>query len=162
MIILICIFTGIIICGTIFAFASGKFSEKRKNSNSSMTLTPIPGSAEIESLNKKNSNKISTYTGLGTIRAVTRIEEGEDFGTAIVLTPWFSYLEDDSAFYEELSKKRILMIGIFTNYFSTKTYNQLQKISEEKIKADLLESINSQLSLGKISNLYFTDFIYLN
>lgn len=161
MYILIYSLLGIIIAGTIFAGIK-KLTNDDINESQPITLTPIPETTELQSLNKKSEKNISTYTGFGTLRAVTKIEEGEDFGVALVLTPWFSYTEEDSSFYEELSKKRILMIGIFTNYFSSKTYNQLQKLTEEKIKADLLELINSQLSLGKISQIYFTDFIYLN
>lgn len=163
MIILIYTLLGIIIAGTIFSGIKRINSDgENKNTNQPVTLTPVPENTELQSLNKKSEKKISTYTGLGTIRAVTKIEEDEDFGTAIVMTPWFSYTEDDSAFFEELSRKRVPIIGIITNYFSSKTYSQLQKINEEKIKADLLNLINNQLSLGKISQIYFTDFIFLN
>lgn len=160
MIILICILIGIIFAGTLYAFINKADSDSVASQQ--MTLTPMPETSEIQSLNKKDDTERSTYTGFGTIRAVTKIEEGEDFGSALVLTPWFSYIGNNTEFYEELSRKRVPLIGVFTSYFSSKTYNQFQKMSEEKIKADLLELINSQLSLGKIEQIYFTDFIFLN
>ena len=129
---------------------------------------PEPTPHEIENLNKKLDDKIAAYTGLGTIRCITAPQaqfdpasEIEDMGTAVVITPWLAYPEGDTVFYEELSRKRILITGIFTNYFSTRTKNKLLTTPEEKIKKEIMEEINGQMSLGKISQIYFTDYIFL-
>ena len=88
-------------------------------------------------------------------------KNGENVVTPIVITPWFSYEESNTELYEELSRKRILITGIISSYFSSRTEKELLSTAEEKIKAELLEEINAQLSLGKINAIYFSDYIYL-
>ena len=122
-----------------------------------------PAPTEIESLNKKTGDKQAAYTGLGTIRTITAMDpeiEG-DLGTVTVITPWLSYPEGDSVFFEELARKRLVITGVITNYFSNRTKALLLSMPEEKIKEELKELINAQLSLGKISAIYFTDYIFL-
>ena len=137
---------------------------KRQN-NRSQISDPEPTAREIENLNKKLDDKIAAYTGLGTIRCITApVAEGEeitDAGTAVVITPWLAYPEGDTIFYEEMARKRILITGIFTNYFSLRTKNTLLSTPEEKLKQEILDEINNQMSLGKISSIYFTDYIFL-
>lgn len=125
------------------------------------TIDPEPTPKEIKNLNKYSSNQLAAYTGIGRIRTITLAEDDSDFGCAIVVTPWFTYQEENTELFEELSKKRILITGIISNYFSTKTKKQLLSTKEDKIKADLLTEINSQLVLGKIQQLFFTDYIFL-
>ena len=130
---------------------------KRQN-NRSQISDPEPTAREIENLNKKLDDKIAAYTGLGTIRCITApVSEGEeitDAGTAVVITPWLAYPEGDTIFYEEMAR-------IVTNYFSLRTKNTLLSTPEEKLKQEILDEINSQMSLGKISSIYFTDYIFL-
>ncbi len=123
-----------------------------------------PTEKEIESLNKANENQISAYTGIGQLRIITTPDYSKenDNGTTLILSPWFTYPQGDTVFYEELARKKNLLSGIITNYFSTKTQQELLATTEEKIKADLLNQINSQLSLGKIIEIYFTDYLFLN
>ena len=51
-----------------------------------------------------NTQQTSAYSGFGRLRAVTRPAEPEPSAT-VVFSPWFSYQNGDSAFYEELTKK---------------------------------------------------------
>ena len=122
---------------------------------------PEPTAKEISSLNKHSDEKLAAYTGINRIRIVTLAEENDENGCPMVLTPWFTYPETNIELYEELSKKRILITGIITNYFSQKTKSELLSANEDKIKADLLKEINGQLVLGKIIKIYFTDYIFL-
>jgi len=149
----------VIIFTTILAAAT----KKGKPGKNYREADPLPTEKTISSLNKKTNENVAAYTGIGTIRAITApAPDAEDeMGNPLVITPWFTYPEGDTVFFEELSRRRILITGIITNYFLQYTQEQLLSFSEEKIKADLLEQINSQLSLGKISHIYFTDFIYL-
>ncbi|MCQ2576577.1 MAG: hypothetical protein MJ162_07515 [Treponema sp.] len=149
----------VIIFTTIFAAITKKISPGKNYRNAD----PLPTEKTISNLNKKSDETVAAYTGIGTIRAITAAspEAEDEMGTPLVVTPWFTYPEGDTVFFEELSRKRILITGIITNYFLQYTEEQLLSFSEEKIKADLLELINSQLSLGKISRLYFTDYIFL-
>ena len=146
----------------------GLISRKARPGKNLRTADPEPTVKELESLNKRSDTKIAAYTGIGRIRTVTAAEaasgkktENDGSATPIVITPWFSYEESNFELYEELSRKRILITGIISKYFSERTENELLSSSEEKIKADLLKEINSQLSLGKIQNIYFSDYIFL-
>lgn len=145
----------IIMGGTIYTL----FSQRGSPGKNLRDADPEPTVREIENLNKKLDEKIAAFTGLGTIRCITK--EDKDFGTPVVITPWLAYPEGDTVFYEELARKRILITGIFTNYVSLHTKNELLSVTEDKIKQELLEQINSQLSLGQISAIYFTDYIFL-
>ncbi len=150
----ICIF---IFAGTIIAFVTHK-AEPGKNLR---TPQPVPQERELKSLNERSDRKLAAYTGIGTLRASAGSSGENSLPVAVVITPWFSYYEHDSAFYEELSRKRLLISGIITTYISEHTKTQLLQIGEEKIKAELLQLINAQLSLGKIENVFFTDYIFL-
>ncbi|MBO4857407.1 MAG: flagellar basal body-associated FliL family protein [Treponema sp.] len=151
--------------------AGGFISKKAKPGKNLRTADPEPTVKELESLNKRSGDKLAAYTGIGRIRTVTASADStgtqtadKDSGTGvtpIVITPWFSYEESNTELYEELSRKRILITGIITNYFSSRTEKELLSTSEEKIKNELLEEINSQLSLGKINAIYFLDYIFL-
>lgn len=156
----------IIIITTIIGFLSHK-AKIGKN-----LRTPDPAPSEIETFNRKNNTNLDAYTALGTFRLTTKNEktseekkENEEITfnqTLLVVEPWFSYPKDDISYYEELSRKRIVMSGIITNYFTTKTKEEIMQIDEDKIKQDLLNQINAELSLGKIEELYFTQFMFLN
>lgn len=152
-------FAAIIVAGT----AAGFISKKAKPGKNLRDADPAPTEKSIENLNKKNTENIAAYTGIDTLRIVTSpaSDNSDDMGTVIVVTPWFAYPEGDTVFFEELSRKRILITGLITTYFNQRTAEELMTLTEEKIKADLMETINSQLSLGKISQIYFTDYIFL-
>lgn len=127
---------------------------------------PQPTPREIENLNKKLDDKIAAYTGLGTIRCITApdtsaSDEQDQVGTVVVVTPWLAYPEGDTVFYEELARKRMVISSVFTTYFSSRTKVQLLSTTEDKIKSEIMSQINEQMSLGKISGIYLTDYIFL-
>ena len=151
----------VILSGTIIALAS----QKGRPGKNLRDADPEPTKREIENLNKHTDSKIAAFTGLGTIRCITAPEEDSkqevNTGTAVVITPWLAYPQDDTVFFEELARKRILITGIFTNYFSTRTKFTLLSMNEDTIKQELMDQINSQMSLGKISAIYLTDYIFI-
>lgn len=79
----------------------------------------------------------------------------------LVVNPWISYAEGDTVFYEELARKRGVIKGIFTTYFSERSKEHLLSITETQVEQELIELINAQLSLGKVQGVYFTDYIFL-
>ena len=101
------------------------------------------------------------YYELGTIRVSTAGEDSDENGTVMILSPWLAYPAGDTVLYEELSRKSGAFRGIFQAYFSSRTKNQLLSETEEKIEAVLREEINADLALGKISDIYFTDYLFL-
>ena len=147
----------VIVFGTIIGLASKKAALGKNLRDAD----PEPTPREIENLNKHSDSPIAAYTGLGTIRCITAAQNEEDTGTAVIVTPWLAYPQGDTVFFEELSRKRLIISGIFTAYFSLHTKNELLSTTEEKIKQELQEQINEQLSLGQISQIYFTDYLFL-
>ena len=149
----------VILFGTVIGLASKKAAPGKNLRDAD----PEPTPREIENLNKHSDSPIAAYTGLGTIRCITAPADDnpEDAGTAVVITPWLSYPQDDTVFFEELARKRLIITGIFTSYFGSCTKVELLSRTEDSIKQDLLNQINEQMSLGKISGIYFTDYIFL-
>lgn len=159
LIIVIFVLVCIIFSGTVI----GLISRRASPGKNLRDTDPEPTPREIENLNKHLEDKIDAYTGLGTIRCITApaADDENDIGTALVITPWLSYPQGDTVFFEELARKRILMTGIFTNYFSSYTKLELLSRTEDKIKQDIMTQINEQMSLGQISAIYFTDYIFI-
>ena len=101
------------------------------------------------------------YFELGTIRISTARSDSEESGTIMIISPWLAYPAGDTVLYEELSRKSGLIKGIFQAYFSARTKNQLLTETEERISQIIIEEINADLALGKISDIYFTDYLFL-
>lgn len=101
------------------------------------------------------------YFELGTIRVSCAAADSEESGSIMVLSPWLAYPAGDTVFYEELSRKSGSIKGIFQAYFSARTKNQLLTETEERISQIIIEEINADLALGKVSDIYFTDYLFL-
>ena len=114
-------------------------------------------------LSKPANTDIVSYYEIGNIRIVTPSEEPENKqeGCVLVVNPWLSYAEGDTVFYEEIARKRGVIKGICTTYFSERSKEHLLSITEKKVEQELIELINAQLSLGKVQDVYFTDYIFL-
>ena len=82
--------------------------------------------------------------------------------SVIVLVPWFEYDGNDKAFYEELDRKHMSLKNLLTTYFATRTKEELLSLGEDKIKSELKAQVNDTLVLGKISAVYFNDYIFFD
>lgn len=107
-----------------------------------------------------NTDEVA-YFELGTIRISTAQADSDEGGTIMILSPWLAYPAGDTVLYEEISRKSGAIKGIFQAYFSARTKNQLLTETEECISQTILEEINADLALGKISDIYFTDYLFL-
>lgn len=116
---------------------------------------------KARNLSEPVNSDIVAYYQLGTIRIVTAPESSDGAGTAMVVSPWLAYPEGDTVFYEELARKRGVMKGIFSSYFANHSKTGLLTETEVKTVENLIAQINEQLSLGKISDIYFTDYLFL-
>lgn len=142
----------LIVLGTIAALIAGKRPGLAYRKSDSASAAQI-----------KSGQKQMQFKEFGTLRTRLLPQEGsEEAGSVLLVTPWLSYENDDSAFYEELISKKNLFSSYILEFFSTKTKNQLLSIGEKEIKRLLLERFNSQLSLGKLSAIYFDDYIFLD
>ena len=102
-----------------------------------------------------------SYYELGTIRVSTAKADSAEGGSIMVISPWLAYPAGDTVLFEELSRKSGSIKGIFQAYFSARTKNQLLTETEEKIVQVILDEINADLALGKISDIYFTDYLFI-
>lgn len=143
----------VLIIGTITGLAN------KRNSEPEVLLQQ----GKAVNLSKPANTDIVSYYEIGNIRIVTPSEEpeNEQEGCVLVVNPWLSYAEGDTVFYEEIARKRGVIKGICTTYFSERSKEYLLSITETKVEQELMDLINAQLSLGKIQDLYFTDYIFL-
>lgn len=124
------------------------------------SVTPGAGLRKIEnkSLLGKNSAPFDLF---GTLRISTRIDKDE-IRHVLVVAPWIEYDKNDTELYEELDRKLSGIKQIFTQYFSSRTKNEILSMTENQIKNEILVQINENLVLGKVEKIYFKDFIFLN
>lgn len=126
------------------------------------TKNAVPGKGlrkiESESLLQKNN---AAFDLIGLLRITTKIDK-DQIRHVLVVNPWLEYDESDTQLYEELDRKLVAVKAVFSAYFSSKTKDELVSMTEEQIKNEILSQINSNLVLGKISKIYFKDYIFLN
>ena len=148
-----------IFAGTVFALLKNKKSFQKQKQLLSQ------GKA-VSLMAPKNDNQFS-YFNLGSLRVLTKsendsLQETQNMGTVLLVTPWISYPSDDTIFFEEISRKKTVIAGIIQDYFSDYSKLELLTQTEVKIEENLIKEINNHLSLGKIQQIYFTDYIFLD
>ena len=141
----------VILIGTIAALVSKK----------KQTPEVLISQGKAVSLMAPSDTDEVAYYELGTIRISTAKDDSDEGGSIMVLSPWLAYPAGDTVFYEELFRKSGSLKGIFQAYFSARTKNQLLAETEEKIVEHIMEEINADLALGKITGIYFTDYLFL-
>lgn len=108
-------------------------------------------------VSKGQSRQGQTFTGIGQMRVSTT---GTPPGTAILFVT-FIYNPEDKAFSEELALRVRNFREIIANYLGSFSTTELQKQNEDTIKTELLRRFNAVLRLGKIDELFFSDFLIL-
>ena len=143
-VLLCCIFfiLFIILMGTCLVFFSGKLSSAASAKKTEVIELPAG---------------FSTFQ-LGTIRVST----ADNPPVPVVVSPYFPYNQEDSQFFEELCSKETSLKRIFPLYFSKFTKEQLQKKGEAVLKQELIYLLNDKLVLGKIEDLYFSEYIFFD
>ena len=148
-----------IFAGTVFALLKNKKSFQKQKQL-------ISQGKAVSLMAPKNDNQFS-YFNLGSLRVLTKPENDslqeteQNMGTVLLVTPWISYPSDDTIFFEEISRKKTVIAGIIQDYFSDYSKLELLTQTEVKIEENLIKEINNHLSLGKIQQIYFTDYIFL-
>ena len=149
-----------IFAGTVFALLKNKKSFQKQKQL-------ISQGKAVSLMAPKNDNQFS-YFNLGSLRVLTKSENDslqeteQNMGTVLLVTPWLSYPSDDTIFFEEISRKKTVIAGIIQDYFSDYSKLELLTQTEMKIEENLIKEINNHLSLGKIQQIYFTDYIFLD
>jgi flagellar basal body-associated protein FliL len=138
----------------------------RNMDRASETSVSLPGSAGNAAPAIPAAGGEQIFTGIGRLRLSIADSPTANFVEAapamVVISIAFPYSPNDRAFSEELAARVRDFRTITETYFSSKEADDLRSMSEEQIKADLLERYNSVLRLGKISTLYFSDFMLLD
>jgi flagellar FliL protein len=136
---------GLMLIITIIAFASGKASLGKNMRKAD----PSPDQFTSDE---------AVFTGFQQLRFAT----SDNPPVPVIITPYFTYQNGDTELNEELNMKMRHFRTVFSDYFSAHTQQELLELGEQTIKAELTEQINSELVLGKIKNLYFSEYIFLN
>lgn len=133
----------VIVAGTVFAYATG--SRQRR-------LASEAAAAQARGSGLPAGQ--ATFTGIGTLRAATI-----DAKPAIVIaTIAFPYDGTDRAFREELIRKAPALKEAAVQWFSRRTAAELAPAYEGRVKSALRDTFNGLLSLGKVSQIWLSDF----
>ena len=115
--------------------------------------TGVPNSSPTNTYQEAEGGQI--FTGIGPNRVSTA-----DFQPGMVIIyVTFMYYPEDRAFSEELVLRVTEFRQIIRDYFGSFPVSELKILSEDKIKAELLNQFNAILRLGQIEALYFSDFL---
>jgi len=106
-------------------------------------------------------DSVVAYYKLDSIRILTAEKNADEPGTVLLITPWLAYPAGDTVLYEEIARKRGVIKGLFQDYFQSRSKQQLLEETEVFIEEKIKDQINENLALGKISDIYFTDYIFL-
>ena len=136
---------------TISAFISVKIKSKKNLQNSKSSFE----------VSESKDDTLKVFAGLGRIRCSLKPEGETNIRCPVVISPWFNYDKNDIQFYEELSKKAPLFKSLISSYFANGTKTHFQEIGEEQVKKEILSILNEHLVLGKIDELFFSEYIFL-
>ena len=159
-------FLSILIILLLITILMGTFITIYKNKKSITKQKQLISQGKAISLMAPKNNNQNSYFNLGSLRVLTKpendsLQETQNMGTVLLVTPWISYPSDDTIFFEEISRKKTVIAGIIQDYFSNYSKQELLSQTEVTIEENLLLEINNHLSLGTINQIYFTDFIFL-
>jgi len=143
--------------GTVYGLAAGKRSARpaapQAAAPAAEPALPAAGSAPAPAIPESGY-----FTGIGRIRAASAGASP----SAVIVSIAFPYDRKDLAFTEELAAKTKTFREIAVAYFGTFTAAALREAGEPALKAELLKRFNRELRLGKIEELYFSEYLVLD
>jgi len=176
-----------IAAGTVWAFASGRAHPGQKTASgqnstaSSRSADPAgtsgdggssldqegkhslftngqrnPAQAEVAAADA--TGKTVIFGEIGVLRAITADRQP----VTVVITPFFPYPADDPAFREELVQKTPAIRMAILGWFNAHTILEIGRIGEAGVKQELIGGINALLVLGRISIIYFDEYMVLD
>jgi len=128
----------ILIAGSIYGLASGTRAKKLAREAG---MAALPAGSNV-------------FTAIGTIRASTK----DSPPSVVVATISFPYPADDSAFAEELEKKTSALKAAAQSWFAERSAADLVPAYEGSVKTGLRDAFNALLSLGKVDEIWLSDF----
>jgi flagellar basal body-associated protein FliL len=138
----------LLVVGTVYAFVrspgTGPLFRLGKPAEAAVRETAAP------------TGETRVFSGLGRLR-IPLVNS-----STLILTIAFPYSADDAAFAEELAAKIGDFRAIASGYFSALPEESVIYFNEETAKQELLRRLNEDLRLGRISELYFSDFMIID
>lgn len=127
-----------LVVGSIYGLASGTRAKKLAREAG---MASLPAGSNV-------------FTAIGTIRAST----GDSPPSVVVATISFPYPADDPAFAEELEKKTNALKAASIAWFQERKAADLVPAYSGSVKTGLRDSFNTLLSLGKVDEIWLSDF----
>jgi flagellar basal body-associated protein FliL len=151
----------IIAVGTWAAF----FSRKILPAENNLEAAPLPQNVVQQVL--PTASAIKTFTGIGRLRASLKPQiqtkaGAESTPATVVIEPCFSYNSNDRAFSEELATHIRDFRAATLDYYAALPASSPVLNNDDAMKTELLKRYNSVLHLGKITELYFTNFMIID
>ncbi|MDR0540274.1 MAG: hypothetical protein LBG74_07220 [Spirochaetaceae bacterium] len=109
-----------------------------------------------------SSESARMWTGLGRLRCPLKPLKGTTTAPTVVVTIAFSYNRADSAFTYELARNNARFRGETLKFFAALDIASPLLNDESILKQKLLERFNAPLRLGKISALFFSEYILID
>ncbi|AEF84879.1 flagellar basal body-associated protein FliL [Treponema primitia ZAS-2] len=136
----------VILGGTLYALVLRPKPAASGSSHSGASSAPANGLA--------GSSEASMFTALGRLRCPAA-------GGAVILQAVFPYYPGDRPFSEELVSRIREFRNLTLDYFAALSAEELYRIPESAVKAELLSRYNALLRLGQIETLYFNEFLII-
>ena len=110
---------------------------------------------------EQRNNERPDYINLGQLRTSTKKDENGE-RSVIVFTAALSYDTTDLELYEDIKTSLYRIKPIFTDYFKAFTKAQILEKGELKTKSEIKQKINMTLVHGKINDIFFEEFQYID
>jgi flagellar basal body-associated protein FliL len=128
--------------GTVYGLASGTRQKKlEREADRSQVAAELRGR--------------TAFTGIGTVRAKSADAAAP---AVVVATIAFPYDARDQPFAEELGRKAPVLKAAALSLLSSKKVSELSPAFEGSVKAALRDAFNARLSLGKVTEIWLSDF----
>jgi len=136
-----CVLALVVAAGTIYGLASGSRQKKlARESDRAQVAAELAGRVP--------------FTGIGTLRA----KSADEKSAVVVATVAFPYDSGDKSFAEELARKAPVLRAAAESVLSSRKAADLAPAFEGAVKASLRDAFNSRLSLGKVTEIWLSDF----
>ena len=132
----------VVVAGSVYGLAAGTRHRKLQRETES-----AHAAAELQGH--------SSFTGIGSVRARSADTKG---AAVVVATIAFPYDAGDRPFAEELGRKAPVLKAAAISVLSSKKAADLAPAFEGTLKAALRDAFNARLSLGKVTEIWLSDF----
>lgn len=116
--------------------------------------TRIPTSQEY----RAEAPILTWFEQIGELRGST----ADEVRTTYLIRPFLGYARDNDRLTTELIDRRIQLVGIFHDYFATKSTRELEGPgNRDRVKRELIDRINRILRSGRIDDIVFESYQFI-